>query len=155
MSAEIVSQQPSNAEIEAVERELLKLEQREIPLTQLFAPGVYWREVCMPADTFVIGHEHKTEHFNVVLTGRAAVMMDGVMHEIVAPCVFVSKPGVRKCLRIFEDMRWATIHPTHETDPEALAELLIVKSSAYREHAELCKLQAALGELPLPQENNP
>ena len=106
--------------VEQAEAALLQQPQVSIPLTHLFAPGVYWREVLMPKDTFVIGHRHLTEHFNVILTGKARVMMDGVIHDIVAPCVIKSDPGVRKVLYIVEDMRWATVHPTNETDMERL-----------------------------------
>lgn len=132
----------SNAGIEAVESRLLSLPQVEVPLSHHFAPGVYVREVVMPAGSFIIGHEHRTEHFNIVLTGRALVMMDGEVETIAAPCVFVSKPGVRKVLYIQETMRWATVHPTEETDPTRLHELLVIKSDSYRTHeADLARLQ--------------
>jgi len=115
---------------------LLHLPQVDCPLVHRFAPGVYLREILMPAGTFVIGHLHKTEHFNIVLRGRAIVMIDGETQEIVGPCTFVSGPGVRKVLYIKEDMVWQTIHPTHETNMARLEEDLIVKSGAYEAHLE-------------------
>lgn len=121
----------SNAFIERVEENLLHLPQIGMPLTHRFAPGVYLREIFMPAGTFVIGHEHKTEHFNIVLTGRARVLVDGVVREVGAGEVFVSKPGVRKVLYILENMRWQTVHPTDETDISKLEELLIIKSPSF------------------------
>jgi len=111
----------------------------ECPLQHNFAPGAYLREMFMPAGTFVIGHEHLTEHFNIVLSGRARVMMDGQIHEITGPSVFVSKPGVRKVLFIYEDMRWCTLHPTEETDLEILENLLINKSPNCLEYEEEIK----------------
>lgn len=122
------------SKIERFEAELLHLPQVDVPLTHRFAPGVYYREVLMPKDSLIIGHQHKTEHLNVVTTGRATVMMDGVVEEIVAPCVFVSKPGVRKVLLIHEDMRWATVHPTNETDLLKLEDELITKSASFLDH---------------------
>lgn len=92
----------------------------------------------MRAGTFVIGHEHKTEHFNIVLTGRASVMLeDGKVQEIVAPCTFVSHAGVRKVLYIHEDMIWQTVHPTEETDVDKLEAALIVKSVSFLKHEKL------------------
>ena len=129
-----------NCSIERAEAELLKLPQLDCPLTHKFAPGVYMREILMPAGSFIIGHEHKTEHFNVVLSGRARVMMDGVVEEIVGPCTFVSKPGVRKVLYILEDMRWATVHPTRETDLDKLDRKLIRKSEAWLSANEMKQL---------------
>lgn len=126
-----------NSQIEAVEEQLIQLEQVECPLVHRFAPSVYAREVTMPANSFIIGHEHKTEHFNVVLTGRARVMIDGVIEDIVAPCIFVSKPSVRKVLYIIEEMKWATIHPTEETNLEALDCALVKKSNSFIKHSEM------------------
>jgi hypothetical protein len=136
------------SEIEMLEARLLHAPQVEIPLTHLFAPHVYWREVFMPKGSFVIGHQHKTEHFNVVLTGRARVLMAGEMHEIVAPCVMTSGAGVRKILYIEEDMRWATIHPTDETDMERLEEELIIKSDSFlaKELEQMQQLLKSEGE---------
>ena len=126
-----------NSQIEAVEEQLLQLEQVDCALVHRFAPSVYMREVTMPAGSFIIGHEHKTEHFNVVLTGKARVMMDGVIEDIIAPCVFVSKPAVRKVLYIVEEMKWATVHPTEETDLEILDSNLIRKSNSFIKHSEI------------------
>lgn len=123
-----------NRDIERVEAELLQKPQIDFPLAHRFAPGVYVREILMYADTFVIGHAHRTEHFNIVLRGRALVSMDGQVEEIVGPCVFVSKPGVRKVLRILEEMVWITVHPTDETDMQRLEQLLIVKSDTFIDH---------------------
>lgn len=134
--------------IEAAEAALLTLPQVECELTHRFAPGVYYREVVMPKGSFIIGHCHRTAHFNVVTEGAARVMMDGVVEEIKAPAVFRSEPGVRKVLYIREDCRWATIHPTEETDLVKLEEELIVKSRSFLEHsnAELGLLKQSIKE---------
>lgn len=130
---------PTAEQIEDIERKCLALPQVNMPLTHKFAPGVYLREIFMPKDTFVIGHEHKTTHFNVVLSGRASVLMDGRIAEIVGPCSFVSTAGVRKILYIHEDMRWATVHPTAGLEDcgeniEKLEDALRIKSGAFVEH---------------------
>lgn len=139
---EVKARDFSLQEIESLESKLLRTPQVEVPLSHMFAPGVYWREVKMPKGIFVIGHEHKTSHFNVILTGKARVLMNGVMHHVVAPCVITSEPGVRKILYIEEEMRWATIHPTNETDIEKLEDQLIIRSESFVNYqAELKDLQ--------------
>ena len=125
-----------NDKIEQLESALLPLPQVDMPLTHRFTPGVYLREIFMPAGTLVGGHKHKTEHFNIVLCGSASVMIDGVVQRITGPCVFASLPGVRKVLYIHDDMRWATVHVTAETDVEKLEELLIEKSGSFLEYHE-------------------
>lgn len=135
---------PVNDQIESLEKELLNLPQVECPLKHNFAPGVYMREITMPAGSFIIGHEHLTEHFNVVLTGKARVMIDGVIEDIVAPCYFISKPNVRKVLFILEEMKFATIHPTDETRVEVLESTLVRKSNSFIKFEEAKALLESL-----------
>ena len=94
--------------------------QVECPLVHHFSPGIYAREIFMPAGTFVIGHKHKTQHLNIILSGKASVLMDGEVHYVEAPAVIESKPGVQKVLLIEEDMRWITVH-TNESDSRDIA----------------------------------
>lgn len=137
------------AAIEYLEGKLLELPQVDCQLVHRFSAGCYLREVTMPADTFVIGHCHRTRHFNIVLTGRAIVMIDGKIEHIEAPLIFESQPRVRKVLRILEEMKWATVHVTHERDLGRLAEMLIEKSAAFlaAEMADKKRLEAYLQTL--------
>lgn len=130
---------PTRKKIEAIEAKVLQMEQVPCPLTHIFSPGIYWREIFMPKGAFIIGHEHKTEHINVVLAGKASVLCDGKIMDIEAPMVFTSKAGVRKMLLIIEDMRFATVHATDETDIEKMVDLLAVKSGAFLEHEAAMK----------------
>jgi hypothetical protein len=103
--------------VSEVGRHLSKLKQTQCPVVHRFAPGVYLREIHMPADTIVIGKVHKTEHFNVLIKGACLIVHDdGSREELRAPMTFVSKAGVQKVLYITEDMIWQTIHVTPETD---------------------------------------
>ena len=102
--------------------------QTDCPVTHRFAPGVYLREIFMPADAIVIGKIHKTKHFNLLVRGACFIVhSDGTREELRAPGVFVSEAGVQKVLYITEDMVWQTIHPTNETDLCRLEEELITK----------------------------
>ena len=117
----------SSKKIEALISIMAAGPQVECPLKEIFAPGVYYREITIPADTVVVGHEHKTKHLNIVLTGLAEVVVNGQRFLAQAGDVFVSEAGDRKALHALEETRWATIHPTDETDPEKLEALLINK----------------------------
>lgn len=122
--------------IEELEKRFLGEEQVECPVTHRFAPGVYLREIFMPAGTFIIGQRHNTEHFNVITKGQALVRIDGVVETIRAGDTFVSEPNVRKVLYIEEDMVWQTIHPTEETDLGLLEDQIITKSNSYLEYEQ-------------------
>jgi quercetin dioxygenase-like cupin family protein len=136
-------------DIEKLEGIMLNLEQVETPLTHRFAPGVYLREIFMPEGAMVIGHQHKTKHFNIVISGSAYVAMDGEIVLVQAGDTFTSEPGVRKALLILEDMRWQTVHPISENASdwtpeqqlalvEVLEDELIIRSETWQKHhAEL------------------
>lgn len=127
-------------DVDAMEARMLQHPQIDVPVTHRFAPGVYLREVLMPAGSFIIGQRHKTKHFNIVSEGRVSVMLDGVVSQIVAPCTFVSEAGVRKVLFCHEDTRWATVHATDETDIAKLELALVEKTEAFLEYEAFAKL---------------
>lgn len=127
-----VSEFPSPAALKRKDslRILLKefgaLKQAECPLRHFFAPGVYLREITMPAGAYVIGKIHKTEHFNLIERGCVALIQeDGSVKELRAPYVFVSQAGVQKVLYIKEETVWRTIHVTQEKDLNRLESDLI------------------------------
>jgi hypothetical protein len=115
------------ASIANTAKQLAQAKQVECPLTHHFSPGIYCREIFMPAGTLVIGHIHKTQHLNIILSGSAAVLMEGQVHYVQAPAVIESNPGVQKVLLIEEDMRWITVHtnPSDSKDIRSIEESLI------------------------------
>lgn len=120
-----------------LESAFLKEEQVDCPVTHHFGPGVYIREVVLPAGAYIIGHAHKDTHLNVMLEGRLTIIKeDGTRRELAAPQTFVSGPG-RKIAYIHETVRWQNIYATPETDVDALETLLFDKSAAFVESQAL------------------
>ena len=113
-----------------VEAALLNLPQVPVPVVHRFAKGLYWREIFAPAGTIVIGHEHKHEHFAIILKGSCLIAVGGEFRLLQAPNRFVGQPGSRKVAYVVEDMTFATVHanPDDETDLEVLEDELTVKS---------------------------
>lgn len=106
--------------------QLRVLEQVNCPLTHHFAPGIYVREIFMPAGTIVIGKVHKTEHLNIIERGKYQIRYnDGLVATIEAPYTFVSGSGMQKVLYILQDTVWKTVHATSETDVSKLEALLV------------------------------
>jgi hypothetical protein len=131
--------------IDDIERKLLAMPQAECAVFHKFSPGLYIRELFMPAGTLAIGHEQKFEHFNVMLKGKVLMLNDdGSRTEISAPLSFVGKPG-RKIGYVLEDMIWQNIYPTNETNIKKLEEKYLNKSDAWKENnilkQNLCKLE--------------
>lgn len=116
--------------IEEVTDKLLAMPQAHMPVIHRFSPGLYIREVHMPAGTFVIGHEHKTEHFNAMLQGHLVMVYeDGSTGDFIAPQSYSAKPG-RKVAYIVEDVVWQNIFPNPDNteDIDVLEDRLLDKS---------------------------
>lgn len=120
--------------IQTVERGFLEQEQVDCPVVHRFGPGIYIREVHIPAGTMSIGHYQTTEHLNVMLKGKVIMInADGSKITVEAPQTFVSPPG-RKVGVILEDMIWQNIYATDETDIEKLEATYLKKSITFNEH---------------------
>ena len=117
--------------VELVEGKMLAMPQVECSVKHHFGPGVYMREVSIPADTFSIGHYQNTTHLNHMVKGRVIMLNDdGTTSELVAPIIYTSKPG-RKIGYIVEDMVWLNIYPTNETDIDILENTYLTKSNTW------------------------
>lgn len=118
--------------IQFLEQEFLKRPQADCPVVHRFGPGIYIREVTIPADVFSIGHYQKTTHLNIMLAGRVTMVMEDGSHvEVVAPQTFVSGPG-RKIGYIHEKMIWQNVYATDETDIEKLEAMFLDKSNTWK-----------------------
>lgn len=109
----------------------------EIKTTHYFAPGVYVREVVMPAGVTVVGKIHMTEHVCIVSKGRLLSSTEAGVTEIVGPVTFVTQAGTKRALHVEEETIWATVHPTTETDLAKIEDLFIAETrEAFLEHAK-------------------
>lgn len=118
-------------DVALLESAFLTMEQVECPVSHHFGPGVYIREVVMPAGAYIIGHNHREPHFNVMLEGRLTLIReDGTREELTAPMTFVAEPG-RKIAQIHETVRWQNIYATNETDVGRIEDQLFEKSAGF------------------------
>ena len=115
--------QALGGDVTRMEEFMLAQEQVPCPVIHRFGPGVYMREVKIPAGTMAVGHHQNFEHMNIVLAGRVTILQDdGSTTEVVAPTMYVGKPG-RKVGYIHEDLVWLNIYATTETDIDRLEAL--------------------------------
>tara|TARA_R110000772_G_scaffold68875_4_gene152501 strand:- start:5031 stop:5879 length:849 start_codon:yes stop_codon:yes gene_type:complete len=123
--------------IQSLEQEFLRHPQVDCPVVHRFGPGLYIREVTLPAGALSIGHAQKTEHLNVMLTGRVSIVGEnGKVKELVAPLTFVGQPG-RKVGYIHETVIWQNIYATTETDVAKLESMFLDKSDTWKESQPL------------------
>lgn len=103
----------------AFQQHLAQFEQIECPLKHTFAPGMYAREIFLPAETFIVGKIHKHAHLNIVTRGRCTVVTEFGRREVDAsagPVTFTSDAGAKRALYVHEDTVWTTIHAVNSTD---------------------------------------
>lgn len=117
--------QPSFKKIEAMLPQLRAMPQVECIEKHHFGPGMYVKEVTMPAGSIIVGKPHKTEHLCILLQGKMKLVKeDGEVIELVAPATFVGKPG-RKIAYIIETVVFQNIFATDETDVEKLEHMFV------------------------------
>ena len=97
-------------------------------ITHYFAPGMYAREMWMPADCLITGKIHLTEHLNILSQGRVSVSNKGESVTMEAPYTFVSPVGTKRAIYAHEDSTWTTIHATDLTDPDKIEDEIIAES---------------------------
>jgi hypothetical protein len=113
------------AKIERLEQESLAMPQVDCPVREYHVPGLYAREMTIPAGTGITGAVHKVENIAVLSAGRLVLATDDGPLEICAPCTLIVKPGQKNAAAALETSVWTNFlpNPTNERDPVKLVEL--------------------------------
>ena len=131
MSKEITKDRANILALEAAMRQLngYDPEGKNIcRITHYFAPGVYAREMWMPAGCLITGKIHKTEHLNMLSQGKVSVSNKGESITMTAPYTFVSPVGTKRAIYAHEDSTWTTIHATDLVDPDEIEAEIIAET---------------------------
>ncbi len=132
-------------QLTAFESFSLRLPQVECPVIHHFGPGIYIREVHIPAGSFAVGHAQRYEQLNIMLAGVLAVTDDnGELKIMRAPFIFTGQPG-RKFGYVIEDVIWQNVYATDERDIDVLESTYLDKSDEWTErNEEFRKLRVSL-----------
>lgn len=96
------------------------LTQEGYKLEQAITPGIYTRELTMPAGSLIFSRIHLETHPFLVTKGKVSVY-DGVdIVTIEAPYKGVTLAGTKRLLYIHEDTTWITFHPVDSDDIEEM-----------------------------------
>lgn len=102
--------------------------QVDLPLVHRFTPGMYIREIHMPAGVLVTSAMHKTEHPFFITQGSALVWKPGEEPvRLRAPHTGITQAGTQRLLYIEENCIWITCHvnPDNEQDIEVLDKRIV------------------------------
>jgi hypothetical protein len=114
---------PRREKIEALQKALESIPQVECPVRHFFSPGLYTREMTIPAGITAVGATHKTRHLTTV-KGHCLIESDEGMKEVNGFAAFISMPGIKRAAHAITETVVTTFHETEETDMDKLAELL-------------------------------
>jgi hypothetical protein len=98
------------------------------PIKHHWAPGLYAREIFIPAGTIIIGKIHKHAHVNAILTGNVMVATPFGVEALNGPVNFVSKPWTKRAVFAITDTIWTTYHPTDKTTVQDVEAEIIAAS---------------------------
>lgn len=115
---------PTREQILDIERYILQCPQVETPIRHYFSPGIYAREMFIPAGTVLTGAVHKTEHISLFV-GDITVLTDGGMQRLRGHHTFVSKPGAKRVGYAHADTWCTGFFATNETDISKLESELV------------------------------
>lgn len=103
-----------------------EIPQVEPPVEHYHTPDLYGRRIFVPAGTGGLTKVHKSEHITIALKGTCTVVDErGVKTEVVAPAVFITKPGTWRAVYAHDDVEWVTVHACKETDIQKIEAQLV------------------------------
>lgn len=120
-----VSLTPRLPPVRRLEEEILKRPQVETPTRHYFAPGLYAREMFIPAGTVLTGATHKVEHL-VLFVGDITVWTEeGGRKRLTGHHTLTSPAGIKRAGFAHADTWCTGFFPTDKTDVEELERELI------------------------------
>jgi len=95
------------------------------PSNGVTSSGVYIREATLRAQSTVDTHLHTYDHWGVLVSGSAAVDVNGVVVVYDGLSIIDIKANKEHKITALTDIVWLCIHATDETDPSKIDEVLI------------------------------
>ena len=123
MSAELTQLEgaapvPTREQITLLQEAMLPIQSEQPEPKHFFAPGMYLRELTVPAGMLLVGKTHKYAHFLVVTKGRAEIISEFGRTIVEPGHISVSQAGVKRIVLALEDTQFITVHlnPSDTTD---------------------------------------
>lgn len=107
---QILQSVPTRGQIIKLQEAMATLQCAQPEPRHFFAPGMYLRELLVPAGMLIVGKSHKTIHFFMVLKGRAEVISEFDRKVVEAGHISVSLPGIKRVALALEDTQFVTVH---------------------------------------------
>lgn len=126
-----------NEPVPVTRKQILELEEvmKAMPQIDLndytkhhFAPGIYTRELFLPAGVIATGKIHRHQIMNILVYGTIQITLDEGIKTVTGPRIFNSKAGTKKAVHAITDCLILNIHPTELTDIDEIEKEFIAPS---------------------------
>ena len=120
----------TRADVIAFEKQIIAhpahLMAKDFTVRHHFAPGIYMRELHIPAGMITIGKIHKHPCLAILAKGRRKTLIDGKIVTATAPHISLSPAGAKRASEALEDSVFITVHenPDNNTAIEELERYL-------------------------------
>jgi hypothetical protein len=131
------------AKVGAIAQVMQQMDNVDLPLVHHFSPGVYAREMHIPAGCVVVGKIHKFPQLNILSAGEMQVLTENGIEHVQAPFTVVSPAGTQRIAYSLTPCVWTTILATEETDVEKIEAHFTVSTEA--EYLAFCEQQKQIG----------
>ena len=91
-----------------------------LSVSHTVTPGLYVRELTMPAGLLIVSRIHLREHPFYILSGEVSVYDGDSVSTFFGPYKGITLPGTKRVLYTHEDTVWVTFHVTDKTTVEEL-----------------------------------
>lgn len=101
-----------------LEESLLSVPQVDCPVEHYFAPGVWARQITIPAGVVLVGAIHKTDNLAVLSKGTILLVTDEQPVELTAPCTVMVRAGQKNAAVAVTDAVWTNFFPNPDDETE-------------------------------------
>lgn len=129
-----MNQLATRNKVNLFEAEMAKQPQVALPLKHYFAPGIYARELFIPAGVLLTGKIHKFSQINILSKGRMCILNDDGLKDIEASYTVVSPAGTKRIALALTDCIWTTFLPTDESDLQKIEDHFTAASEEEYQH---------------------
>lgn len=105
----------------------IRLDEETLVPIHRHMPGVYMRELTMPAGAVIVGKRHAQVHAVMMTRGECVVVTERGQETMTAPCTFISPAGEKRVLFIISETTWVTVHRTDADSLPSIEQDLILK----------------------------
>ena len=107
---DLLPKEPTREAVLRLQAHLATLPQVETEPVHYFAPGMYGRELAIPAGTIMVGKIHRHQHITILLSGTATINTDKGMETITGPHTWISQVDAKRALVTHTDCVFFTCH---------------------------------------------